>query len=236
MMRQLLPALLLALMAQPALAGDELEITCDQGDGRACHQLGQMHARVEDDAEASALYLRACELEDWRACGDAGARLLNGWGVTPDSKRGLELMERGCAHGEPYPCWLLGNTLMESESRAQKRRAVRLIEGACRGGVGSACERLAELTALRRVAAENRARRVRELIGEALRYFERACESGDGRACVQLASYHELGVGAAEPDSAEDLRERGCELDTRACELRDPVDPAVRALLQPRRR
>ncbi len=85
-----------------------LKSACDNGDMRACVNLGVQYRHgtgvPQDDRKALALYRRACGNGYKFACGYVGDMLYRGLGATQDKYRGEQLLRQGCKDGNQWTC------------------------------------------------------------------------------------------------------------------------------------
>jgi len=61
-----------------------------------------------DFTAATTLALKGCDAGDGFGCGLAGRMIGRGQGRVADSKRGAELLRRGCSMGDPWSCTQMG--------------------------------------------------------------------------------------------------------------------------------
>jgi len=81
---------------------------CDDGDSKACFDLGLLYDFGEDvcqDKETAAeLYEKSCNLGNARGCYNQGLMYANGESVEKDRKRAIELYKKGCELGYKSAC------------------------------------------------------------------------------------------------------------------------------------
>ena len=105
-----LAGLTLGLVPAPAYAQLAAEIHCNKsGDAAACYQAALLYALSDqgsqDDARATDLMTRACDLGDASSCSAAANRLFLGASFTAeDVARGVQLVVQGCWTGGPEAC------------------------------------------------------------------------------------------------------------------------------------
>jgi hypothetical protein len=100
----------------PALATDPptpaaLQAACNQGNARACFDLGDRHERgigvAKDEVRAVPFLARACDLKIGDACYRAGT-LLDSASAAPDLPRAFQLYRKGCDLNSANGCFSLG--------------------------------------------------------------------------------------------------------------------------------
>lgn len=201
---------------------------CQARLGYACHNVGLAHAQgiggPVDDVKAARLYIEACEL-DARMCGDAGGRLVNGWGVEKDVERGRALLQRGCRAGETHACMLFADHLRAMDP-PDLVTAFKISRSACDLGNASACRRVADAK-LRGEGTPRDADGAAEYYGRAARGFTERCNDNIGRDCAFLAELVRHGLGVERnPAKADELAIRACRLDPRHCPVETSPSPA----------
>ncbi|WP_437281278.1 protein kinase [Sorangium sp. So ce375] len=227
---------------------------CKRDDADACAK-GATLAGSAGDPEVVEMLGAACRLRDQRACvelwrsvsplpaaaracavgGDSAscleaARLDLAAGRTAEAAKHLET---GCARGKQDVCARLGEVLDEAEgaSDADRRRAARLFEDACKTGVADACyhqgralaesdpafaeallQKACDLGSAAACAWVGKALLRRHQPAAALPYLERACDAATGNFCGPLARLLVWGEDPKLRDPA-----RGAALIDRAC-------------------
>jgi hypothetical protein len=113
---------------------------CDGGYSFSCAWLAlQGEGEPKDAEKARALFARACEDEDRRACTWQGEMSLNGLGGARDASAAERLFRRGCDGGEQWSCWRLSQRLRADGGAARAKEADRLLREACDADVDGAC-------------------------------------------------------------------------------------------------
>jgi TPR repeat protein len=79
------------------------------GNGWGCEELAKIHERRGELSLALPRHLAACELDEPRACVNAGAAYVDefaerGYGVARDMERGRKLFQRACDRGVEAGC------------------------------------------------------------------------------------------------------------------------------------
>jgi TPR repeat protein len=101
----------------------------------------------KDLGRAVELRARGCKLGFKIGCAFLGWMYVEGTGVAIDEAKGVALMEAGCSEGDLFdtgPCEWAADYLIQPEfANYDPAKAKRLYQMACRGGRGSACEKLA---------------------------------------------------------------------------------------------
>jgi TPR repeat protein/dienelactone hydrolase len=199
---------------------------CQNGFGRGCHSLGVMVATgrgVEKDEQRAVDYYRvACARGSEMGCTDLGNRMVDGWGTSKDAERGADMVIKTCETSEyPYACTHAGDYYREGTGvTADPATAASYYRRGCEGHYPRGCLELAEMLEKGAVPAE-------EVDGEAPEYYRRArkllektCQTDhDGRDCARLAELVRDGRGGPKDEArAEELFERGCQYDQRACD------------------
>jgi hypothetical protein len=111
---------------------------CDEGNGKACRFMAELHAgwrtgpavddndralealqaRLLDKQRSAELYQRGCDLGDADSCRDLGGMLVAGDAAQRDRQRGIVLLRRGCELGDVFSCHQLGDALREDGDEA----------------------------------------------------------------------------------------------------------------------
>lgn len=185
---------------------DPVVVACEAGTVRSCLAAASAAESAGKAEEAVRHYGRACELGEASGCAFAGALLLE----DPSTLgRAAETFEHGCELGDGTSCY--GAGLVWSGvygGTADDARAAGAFNKGCAAGLVDACGAYAEaLEEGRGVTADPAA---------AAELRQRACDQGDGASCIALAA----ATRPKDPDAADALLERACELDGRACTRR----------------
>lgn len=132
--------------ADPSRSDDcsALDLACGEGNGTACFALGGRYANGEgvtkDEPRATALFLRACELEAGLGCLNAGYAHKHGRGVKVDLEQALHLYERACDLEVSRGCNHAGLARDNGEGcEEDAQTAVILYQKACDMGLGWGC-------------------------------------------------------------------------------------------------
>jgi TPR repeat protein len=86
---------------------DYLTMACDRAYARACAQLTDVFLDSGDEAKAIGFARRACQMNDGSSCGVLAAAYLNGRGVAPDERAGVDWARESCRGGFGPGCRLL---------------------------------------------------------------------------------------------------------------------------------
>ena len=113
----------------------------------------------------------ACDANNGLACAKLGALYQLGKDILPDTKKALELYEKGCERGSKEACSGAGGIYVSSD----KEKARALLNKGCELGDGFSCA-----TAGSYLLEEKKFK-------EAYALFEKACKIGDSLGC-QFAS------------------------------------------------
>ncbi len=130
----------------PQSPTDALQTQCDAGQATACAELADLYYNatgVPQDFDRSAtLLLKACDLDNFEACYEAGRRYSSHEEVTnPDSKLAVKLFQKACTAEVLHSCQLLGLQYFHGNGVAQdETRGLQLIQSACDNGDQEACE------------------------------------------------------------------------------------------------
>ena len=141
-----------------------LYLRCDGGEGKACTELGKLHAssewRAKDDKRAAELYLKGCSAGDAGGCENLAEAYTHGHGVARDRERSRELYQQACAGHRGFSCGILGGfyAVGYGVPRDQKR-AREYLQHACEEGESPSCELNSTIV---------------------------ACDGGDKDACVRI--------------------------------------------------
>jgi TPR repeat protein len=131
---------------------DACERDCEAGVGDRCRSLALTLRRgpleQRDEAKATALYERGCDLGDLPSCVFAGQMYEYHHGVPEDDAAAARFYGRACDKGWSAGCYNLA--IMFDNGRGVARdpaRAASLYEGACKAGAKPACDRVTALRA-----------------------------------------------------------------------------------------
>ncbi|MDO5687343.1 MAG: tetratricopeptide repeat protein [Neisseria sp.] len=178
MMRYLLSLSLLLLTLLPLSAAAEernarLHTQCEQGNMRACTELGFYLYKEEpyDYEQAYALFSKACAAQEMTACHNLGSMYYQGEGVSQDLKKAHKLFTLACRHDDADSCHNLGFLAINED---QPRQAEKFWQKACRANKSDSCYNLAHL-----YTQENRP-------DKAQPYYQKACDLGDADGCNRL--------------------------------------------------
>lgn len=205
---------------------------CDDGDGQACLDLGEKHARGDDvprDHPLAAKYFRkACQARLMPGCTRLGFMFQKGFGVRESADAAVKLYTQACDGGDPDACALLATMYMHGEGvEADPKKAAELMERAgakpqreprpqtaeqqlqvmeqsCSRGEGRACLFLGH-----HYAFDSKGKLKDPTRG--LRYFLSGCDRGSAVACTSAGLLHSNGLGTERDEK------RAAELYTRAC-------------------
>jgi TPR repeat protein len=138
--------------------------------------------------------------------GETALQYLNGDGVPKDEAKGMDLLGKGCDHGDMLSCAALAAAYEQGEGVEQDSvRAAKLFGKACDGGDLMSCAYLGGLHSQGRGVARD--------LGKALELIRRACDGNDELGCHNLAVMYDSGEGVANDDvKAAELYSRACEL------------------------
>lgn len=203
-MMRWLTAMILALtfpvLAEEVRSVDALREACEEGDARACDDLGGLYQNgegVERNVErAVELYEKACEMKLTAGCYNLGVTLAAGEGVEQDDARALELFLGACYSASPivHGChnaavhYGLGHGV-----EVDKSMAFKLFWEACVMGYEPACHGHA--------------------VTEEELHQLKGCEKGDPASCFEVAHYYKDGDRGFARDS-----EHALELFGKACD------------------
>jgi TPR repeat protein len=154
----------------------------------------------------------ACRAGDARGCTNVGRIYDEGWGVTKDTARGVQLYQRGCTAGDGLGCANLGRSYEMGDGVPHDDHvAAVLYEQACALRAEWGCYHLA-VCYDRGVGVSLDAARAMEL-------FRTACDGDHARSCTELGTRYETGTGVpADGATAAGFYRRGCAAgDPRAC-------------------
>jgi TPR repeat protein len=191
---------------------------CDQGEPRACTQLGTLYLQgiggPRDNSLAFGLLDRGCKGGHAAACEDQAMFYKAIDKVIAqekaDPRAGFhvlrELYRRGCEGGEAHSCAEYGSYLEYGMGGPKDPAgALRYFGRACDGGDAKACASMALSLAvpMDKKATPDPTR--------AAQYWERGCTGGDAGSCSSLASLYRNGRGVpADPKRARELLRRSC--------------------------
>ncbi|MCC6623210.1 MAG: sel1 repeat family protein [Deltaproteobacteria bacterium] len=171
---------------------------CEQGDGRACLQAGDLWGKVDfAEPRREPMYERGCELKVGAACRQRGYLIFGLHDAARDARR--PWFQRACELGDGAGCGALVYLVPMAERSALQERACSLRHGPSCGALGSA--------ALHGWGAQpaDPAR------GE--RLLRKACDLGSSDDCGTLAYAYRTGSGLRKsPALAKKYQDRRCAL------------------------
>jgi TPR repeat protein/TolB-like protein len=168
-------------------------------------EMGQKGMK-QDLSQASALYLRSCELGNGIGCTNFGYMLEHGRGTATDYESSLRYYQRGCELGTPRGCNGAGALTENGKgTREDKVKARAWYEKACVPDYPKGCSNLGFMTE-HGIGGPADLPRARKL-------YQEACDKRGGDGCLGLGNMVETGRGGS-MDKAEARR-----LFARACEL-----------------
>ena len=188
---------------------------CNGGSSRGCNQLGLHYlyakgGRAQDNTQASALFLKACDntrdaTSAAYACSNLGYMYANGLGVPRDYVKMIDVYTRSCNGGDPKGCFNLGVQYEKGEGVAQNDiTATSLYRKGCDGGSAGAC------TGLGLLHEKGRAGTVADA-SVAATYYEKSCRGDYAYGCHNLGRLNEYGIGMnANPARAKTLYDKAC--------------------------
>lgn len=119
---------------------------CQLGDWASKYSCTEFAARLYSDApknipEAFRLYHRACDLDDFRACGILAGYYASGSGIAQDAERAFPLAVKACDGNEGAGCSVAGLIVGNGTygQRKDPARAAQLLEKACTLKNGTGC-------------------------------------------------------------------------------------------------
>ena len=159
---------------------ESLRLGCDNGDARACNNLGFMYYAgdgvPQDFDRARSLYDQACNGGAMRGCSNLGLMYGTGQGVTEDLARALGLFQQACDGGAMLGCTRLGLMYDAGDGVTQDlARAASLYQQACDGEDVLGCYSLGLMYYAGDVVTQDLAR--------AASLFRQACDGGLVQAC-----------------------------------------------------
>jgi hypothetical protein len=134
---------------------------------------------------AAQLGIRRCKIEPDDACRMHQAGLLE---VT-NRAAAIEIYEALCAKGTPYACLFAFRQLNNSNTLAEKFRALSILQDQCNDGAFAFCETKALISAA--LPTGSNRNRIRD-IPNAVKYAKKGCAGGYAQSCnllVKIAKY-----------------------------------------------
>jgi uncharacterized protein len=176
----------------------DMQRRCSKARWADCVYAATMYWRgcgvAQDQAQAEALYERACGFESMLGCAMAGR-------ITENLDRKVVLLEEPCARGYLTACGNLGAALSLRGNDAESGRAAELLEKACHHEV-KFCGALAEI--VMKAKLQSRFAATRTLL-------ERSCDEQDLGSCYILGRALEDGsLGTVDYDRAAALNLDTC--------------------------
>ena len=187
----------------------QYEKDCDNGDAKACLDLGYMYGTGKgvklNYGRALSLYEKACDGGNANGCTNLGIMYRDGLGVAQDYRRAIALFEKGCHANHAPGCTELGHMYDSGKGVAQDhRRAVDLYETACDGGNANGCTNLGIMYRDGLGVAQD--------YPKAVTFYEKACHANYAPGCTDLGYMYDSGKGVKQDSSrAMELYEKGCE-------------------------
>jgi TPR repeat protein len=129
---------------------DVCEKECAAGSADRCRRLAVTYAlgrgAEQDEARATALYGRACDMNDAPACVFAGQMQEYARGVPKDDAKAAALYGRACDLGWPPGCYNLAIMVERGRGVPQDRvKSADLYQMACTAGAKQACDKARQL-------------------------------------------------------------------------------------------
>ena len=122
-----------------AKAAKFYEKNCDTGDLAGCDSLASLYQNSGEQAEAAAIFERACEKGFGLSCYNPGQIYEAGTGVAPDESKALELYVKACERGYAVVCYYLGGMYADGamgkndEAAKNSKNALKFYSLACEG-------------------------------------------------------------------------------------------------------
>ncbi len=182
---------------------------CDQGDPRACTNLGVMFENAQgvyrDEVKAAELYSRGCDGDDSLGCTYLGFLYQGGRGVMKSPVKAFEMFQTGCEDAHAVACTHLGILHETGQGvAADPRRAGRFYSQGCAGHHAPGCRRLGLLYDRGLGVAADRM--------QAAELYRLACDGRDAPACTFLGLLYSQGRGVTrDRATAANLYRRGCD-------------------------
>ena len=146
---------------------------------------------------------RLCDGKDYASCGALALLYANGWGVTADESRALELAKTSCTHNSATGCGLLGSFYGSGVGvDRDTRRATELLKFGCEAEDALSCESLGGQAVDASFGPID--------LETAANYFLKACGLGHLRACFK--------AGATIQDGQLQTSQRPTDLYAKSCQ------------------
>ena len=120
------------------------EAACNTGSAKDCLELGQTYSirkEMLDEARATGLFVRACDLGNGPACTFAGRMFEYAHGVEKDVSRAASLYQRSCDLAYLSGCYNSAIMLENGRGTAKdESRAYALYRRVCDAGAAPSCE------------------------------------------------------------------------------------------------
>lgn len=194
----------------------DCEKQCAAGEGWSCSRAGSAYVGgaggvAEDQAKASSLFKKSCELGHAGGCANMGVLLTKG--ANKDDAQAAQLFDKACAGGDAVGCFDLGALAFEGRGVAKDAaRATKLFKQACDAGNAAGCVNYG--------AALDEGAGVTKDPALALKFFQRACEGDKAEGCTSAGASSSAG-GAIPEDAVKSAKfyARGCNLGSaKSCE------------------
>ncbi len=182
---------------------------CDQGDARACTNLGVMFENGQgvyrDDVKAAELYAKGCDGDDSLGCTYLGFMYHGGRGVLGSPVKAYEMFRLGCDDAHAAACTHLGILYETGEGvNMDHHRAGRLYSQGCAGHHAPGCRRLGLLYDRGLGVAADKM--------QAAELYRLACGGLDAPACTFLGLLYSQGRGVERNRAvAAGLYRKGCD-------------------------
>jgi hypothetical protein len=159
---------------------------------------------AKDDARATELYRKACELGGASSCATAGYRYQKALGAAADESAAASLYQRGCGRNDAYSCVNLGYQYAHGQGVSKDPvRGTELFVKACDLGDGLGCEYAGQAyEAATGVVSDGE---------RAVSYYEKACAAKTNRTCYGLAKALLAQRTHASPARAVQILKDGCD-------------------------
>lgn len=185
---------------------------CALGWATGCYNAARFYRDgkgVELDLEkATSLFEKGCGGGEGSACNELGAMLADEDRSPEDRERANTMFERACELKNPFGCSNLGHRLLKTDPA----KAVDVLDKACTGARGRACEELGLL-----LYEGNDS--VAKDLAEARRVFATGCEAGHMNSCTNEGIMLMDGEGGpVDLDEAAEYLKEACDAkDEKAC-------------------
>ena len=177
----------------------DFERECDNGNARACFNLGEWYQVVKrDHTKAASIYEKNCNKNDKDAthsCFGLATLYQTGRGRVRDRKRARELFAQACSLGHTRGCDIHGVTCLDKTDGEDFVEAQKSFASACSREYAPSCYRLGMMHLKGQLASDGKPD-----AAASYPFMKRACDFGAPPGCHTVAVMFKKGDGVEQDD------------------------------------